>query len=400
MATPTPGLARPALSDAKRIVVKVGTRVLTRDDGRPALARLAGIIEQLADLHHAGREVLLVSSGAVGLGCERLKLEAPLTPEQRQACAAVGQMPLMALYEQGFSRFGIVCAQLLLTRRDFGVRESYLSLRYTMGSLLRAQVVPIINENDVVSTSTEEITDPRSATRREAGVAGFGNNDQLSALVASKLDADLLIMLTDVDGVYATDPRRDSRATLIREISARDEGDDGQAPELGGGTKVSRGGMRSKVSAAHLAAHAGCHAVIASGLTHGNLARVAAGEAVGTWFHARPVPLAARRRWIAFASAPTARLTLDAGAVRAIVEQGASLLAPGVTDIDGEFRSGDVVELCNPAGEIIGRGVANFDEAVTRAWMIGEPPDDLRNHDALVHRDNLALSRGEADPKG
>ncbi|MEO0425377.1 MAG: glutamate 5-kinase, partial [Pseudomonadota bacterium] len=137
MATPSSATARPALANARRIVVKVGTRVLTRDDGRPALTRLAGIIEQLADLHHAGREVLLVSSGAVGLGCERLKLEPPLTPAQRQACAAVGQMPLMALYEQGFSRFGIVCAQLLLTRRDFSLRQSYLSLQHTMGSLLR-----------------------------------------------------------------------------------------------------------------------------------------------------------------------------------------------------------------------------------------------------------------------
>ncbi|MEO0424705.1 MAG: glutamate 5-kinase, partial [Pseudomonadota bacterium] len=303
------------------------------------------------------------------------------------------QMPLMALYEQGFSRFGIVCAQLLLTRRDFSLRQSYLSLQHTMGSLLRSSVVPIINENDVVAR--EEVAETSGDARRDTSALAFGNNDQLSALVASKLDADLLVMLTDVDGVYAKDPRIDPNATLLQEV--RPEEGEEESPTLGGGNAMSRGGMRSKVAAAHLAAHAGCHAVIASGLTHGNLARVASGDAAGTWYHARPA-LAARRRWIAFASAPTARLSLDQGAVHAIVEQGASLLAPGVTAILGDFHRGDVVELCDPSGEVIARGVTHYDAATARAWIRGVPPEHVRSHDALVHRDDLALAPSETDP--
>lgn len=382
---------RQALREARRVVVKVGTRVLARDDGRPALTRLAGIIEQLADLNHAGREVLLVSSGAVGLGRERLKLEAPLTPEQRQMCAAVGQMPLVSLYESGFQRFGIVCAQILLTRGDFGRRDSYLRLRATMENLVRHGVVPIINENDVVAT--EEV-DEQGADLPDVSAMTFGNNDQLSALVAAKLDADMLVLLTDVPGVYSDDPRTSPNARLIDEITPTEESDGDGAPTLGGGNDVSRGGMRSKVAAAYLAAHSGCHAVIASGLEPLSLQRVAAGERLGTWFHAREA-LAAWRRWIAFASAPVARLVLDAGAVEAIRDRGASLLAVGVAEIMGAFDAGDVVELCDGRGEVLGRGVTNYDVTAARAWMAGERPEDLRNHDALIHRDNLALAPSE-----
>lgn len=372
--------ARPEVTAARRVVVKLGTRILTHQDGRLALARLFAIVEATADLARAGKEVLVVSSGAVGLGREALGFaEPPVELADRQACAAVGQTRLMGLYREGFSRLGLVCAQVLLTQSDFDHRVRYLNLRSTLAALLRRGVIPIINENDAVST--EELAFVEGADRPI-----FGDNDRLSALVATKLDADLLLLLTDVDGVYDRPPGEPG-ATVLSRVDPGDELGDTVA---GPGSRDSRGGMRSKVESARIAARGGCHAVIAAGSLPDVVARVSAGEAVGTWFPPGE-RLEARRRWIAYATAPRGTLHLDEGAVRALVDRGASLLAVGVHRVEGDFQQGDVVELRGPQGGLVGRGVVHCAAEAARAWCGGTPPSGIRNHHALVHRDHIVL---------
>lgn len=374
-------LPRPAVAAARRIVIKLGTRVLTHDHGGLALSRLFALVEAAAELHHADREVLLVSSGAVGLGYPTLGFTRP--PEElgeRQACAAVGQTRLMGLYNEGFSRLGLACGQVLLTQGDFEDRVRYLNLRSTLATLLRRRVVPVINENDAVST--EEL-----AFREGEGRHVFGDNDKLSALVASKLDAELLVLLTDVAGLFDRNPHKHPDARLISQV------DDPRTVDhvtTGRGSAVSRGGMRSKVDAAWVAAKAGCQAVIASGVDAAALPQVLAGEACGTWFPACG-NLDARRRWIAFAAAPRGRLYLDIGAVDAVRERGASVLAAGVRQCEGDFREGDIVELLGPDDRVIGRGMVYCDADSARRWCGGTPPAGVRNHHALVHRDHLVL---------
>lgn len=378
----SPGPARPEVAAARRVVFKMGTRVLTRDDGRIALSRLFGIVEAAAGVRAAGKDVLLVSSGAVGLGCDALELES--TPEDlalRQACAAIGQTRLMALYQDGFSQYGLTCAQVLLTGNDFEERSRYLSLRRTLSMLLDAGIVPIINENDVVSTEEIEVVARR-------GRPVFGDNDKLSALVASKLHADLLVLLTDVGGCYDKDPHRHADARLLTRV---DDLDDLAGVNVGkSASGAGRGGMRSKVEAAAVAARGGCHAVVASGRKTETLNRVLAGEDVGTWFPAR-VPLNARHRWIAFAAAPRGALTLDAGAVEALRSRRASLLAAGVRSVEGDFRSGDVVELRDDGGAVVGRGRIPWDAPTVRDWCEGRPPVGVRNAHCLIRRNHFVL---------
>ncbi len=371
---------RAPLLDTRRVVVKLGTRVLTHDDGRLALARLFSVVEALAGFHRRGLEVLLVSSGAVGLGRAALGLEhAPVELSERQACAAVGQTRLMGLYEAGFSRLGLLAAQVLLTSDDFDDRTRYLNLRATLTRLLALRVIPIINENDAVSTE-------------ELALAGaspvFGDNDKLSALVATKLGADLLVLLTDVAGVFARDPRSDPDAPLL----SRYDPERGAAVEAGAANPLGagRGGMRSKIAAASIAARAGCHAVIASGRAAGVLPGIIAGAPVGTWFPASE-GLPARHRWIAFATAVRGTLHLDAGAVAALRERGASLLAPGVRRVEGSFARGDVVALRGPDGAAVGRGITACGAEEARRWCAGDRPDGARNRHALVDRDQLVL---------
>lgn len=372
--------ARPALPSARRVVLKLGTRILTHDDGRLALARLFGIVEAAADLAASGKEVLIVSSGAVGLGVHALRLStAPTELAERQACAAVGQTRLMDLYQQGFSRLGRACGQVLLTQADFDHRERYLNLRSTLQALLRLGVIPVINENDTVST--EELAFIEGEKRPI-----FGDNDRLSALVATKLDAELLVLLTDVDGVYDRDPR-DPGAKVLPSVDPEDPLTHVAAVP---GSGASRGGMRSKVESARIAARGGCHAVIANGRRHDTLRRLFEGEAVGTWF-APHQKLDSRRRWIAFATAARGALHLDAGAVRALRERGASLLAAGVGRVEGDFEAGDVVELRDPEGALVGRGMVHCGADEARRWCGGTPPEGIRNHHALVHRDHLVL---------
>lgn len=375
---------RPELAAARRVVVKVGTGVLTHPDGRPALARLFGVIEGVATAHAAGIEVLLVSSGAVGMGLDALGLDhAPVDLADRQACAAVGQGRLLGLYVEGFARLHVVAGQVLLTEGDLDDRVRYLNLRSTLGALLRRRVVPILNENDTVST--EELAFVEGATRPV-----FGDNDKLSALVAAKLDADALVILTDVDGVHDVDPRHHPDSERLHRIEAEDAAAIEAGLVAGAGSDLARGGMRSKIAAARIAQAAGCQVVVASGLVPSTIGSVLAGEDVGTWFPATSGP-SARRRWIGHATAPRGTLHLDDGAVGALRERGASLLAVGVNRVEGAFRQGDVVAIVGPGGERVGRGLVFCDSETARRWAAGQQPDGVRNHDALVHRDNLAL---------
>ncbi len=373
---------RRSLKTARRIVLKLGTRVLTHDDGRLALARLFSMVEAAATIRSGGREILLVSSGAVGLGRDVLELEE--TPEDlalRQACAAVGQTRLMALYQDGFSQYGLTCAQVLLTEGDLDDRARYLNLRRTLATLLECGVVPIINENDAVSTAEIELSSG-SGSRPV-----FGDNDRLSALVAAKLHADLLILLTDVEGCYDRDPRLYSDARLIPRA------DDPKILEKAVSGKTSeagRGGMKSKVEAAAIASRGGCHVVIASGRRPDVLETILAGEEIGTWVPERG-RLKASHRWIAFAAAPRGILHLDAGAVEALRMRRASLLAAGVEKVEGKFRSGDVVELRGPSGDLVGRGRIPWDSKTVRKWCAGSPPLEVRNAHCLIRRNHFVL---------
>ncbi|MBL8115603.1 MAG: glutamate 5-kinase, partial [Acidobacteria bacterium] len=271
---------------ARRIVVKAGTNVVMQDDGGLALSRLYGLIESVARLRHAGREVLVVSSGAVGLGTMRLGLPArPKTLAAKQAAAAVGQGRLMALYADAFEKLGLVAAQVLLTEEDFTTRERYLNLSATLEELFRLGVVPILNENDTVSTVELKPQEGRSPA--------FGDNDRLSALVASKTNADLLVLLTDVDGLFTESPRKSSAARLVPLVPKL-------TPELLDGAEGTgargRGGMRSKLLAAEIATKGGALAVIANGRTNGVLDRLFAGEELGTLFLPRP-GMSSKKRW-------------------------------------------------------------------------------------------------------
>lgn len=270
---------------------------------------------------------------------------------------------------------GLRCAQVLLTQSDFDDRARYQHLRSALMAMLELGVVPIINENDVVATEELALGEGKV----------FGDNDKLSALVAARLGADLLVLLTDVAGVYDRDPRQHPDARLLERI------DGAEAIEIGGSVSgAGRGGMRSKIEAANVASRSGCNAVIASGREHQSLERLFAGEPVGTFFPARQ-SLDARRRWIAFATAVRGGLRVDAGAVRALRERGASLLAAGVTAVEGDFEAGDVVTLRGPEGAMVGRGVVTCEAEVARRWARGEAPQGVGNRHALIPRDDLVL---------
>ena len=277
---------RPAVAAARRIVLKIGTRVITHDDGRLALPRFFSVVEAAARLRGEGREVLIVSSGAVGLGMETLGFDSmPRELEMRQACAAVGQTRLMGLYEQGFQLLGYVCGQLLLTRDDFDDGVSYRNLHNTLSTLLEREVIPIINENDAIST--EELAYGSGERHRL-----FGDNDGLSALVATRLEADLLVLLTDVDGVFDRDPRQHADASLVERIDIGGERIESVGTAGAANSVAGRGGMKSKLEAASRAACAGCQAIIASGRAVESWPELFAGGTVGTWFPAvaeRPV---------------------------------------------------------------------------------------------------------------
>jgi glutamate 5-kinase len=381
------------ISRARRVVIKLGTAVLMREEGGLALGRFYSFIESIASLKRSGREILIVSSGAVGLGAERLGLErAPGGLPMKQACAAVGQGKLMSLYSQGFEEFGLTTAQLLLTEEDFSNRRRYLNLRGTVASLLEMGSIPIINENDPVSAAELEIDDAQPFRR-----VNFGDNDRLSALVASKVEADLLLILTDVEGLYDADPDGPGEAELIPVVEQITPAIETLAamPAKTKKPSIGRGGIKTKIEAAKIATRSGCDTIVAGGKLAGVIDSVFAGEQVGTLFLSQG-GLPGKRRWIAFATTVTAAVKINEGARHALVDKKASLLAAGVVEIRGGFERGDVVSIIDPSEREFARGVVNYSSEEARR-ISGKHSDTIdqlienRNYDALITRDNLVL---------
>ena len=355
---------RDPLKAAARLVVKLGTGVLTDSSKQPDLAQLEQLVAQVAALRKAGKEIVLVTSGAVGAGMGALGYEKrPAELAELQACAAVGQSQLMTIYEKLFAAHDLHVAQVLLTHDDLEHHERHLNARNTLVTLLGRGVVPIINENDAVSFT--EIK--------------FGDNDKLSALVAALLPADLLVILTTVDGVIENFGRANPKTIpLIEKIDL-----DLEKIAHGTDSETAVGGMASKIQAAKIVVRSGIPLVIASGKKKSVLAKIMAGETEGTLFVAQPNKLHSRKRWIAFFHHPKGALFVDDGAKLALREKGKSLLPPGVARCEGEFAAGDVVRICDLDGTAFARGIARFDSAAVRARKL--PKEEL------VHRDDLVI---------
>jgi glutamate 5-kinase len=375
--TPSAGLG--CVARARRIVVKVGSSLVTNEGRGIDHAAVARWAEEIAALRASDREIVLVSSGAIAEGMQRLGwAERPAAIHALQAAAAVGQMGLVQAYETAFSRFGLHTAQILLTHDDLADRRRYLNARSTLITLLGLGVIPIINENDTVTT--DEIR--------------LGDNDTLGALVTNLIEADVLVLLTDQGGLYSRDPRRDSAAALVRQARAADPALEAMAG--GAGTQVGRGGMLTKVLAAKRAARSGASTIIASGREERVLTRLAAGEAIGTELLADAMTLAARKQWLADHVRLAGHLTLDAGAVRALVRDGKSLLPIGVIACSGEFERGEVVGCCDTEGREVARGLVNYSAAETQRIM-RKPSSEIESllgyvdEPELIHRNNLVL---------
>ncbi|AXK38598.1 glutamate 5-kinase [Crenobacter cavernae] len=362
---------------ASRIVVKVGSSLVTNDGkglDRDALARWAA---EIADLRRRGKEVVLVSSGAIAEGCQRLGWTTrPKAVHELQAAAAVGQMGLAQAYETAFSLHGQKTAQVLLTHEDLADRTRYLNARSTLTALLALNVVPIINENDTVVT--DEIR--------------FGDNDTLGALVTNLIEADALVILTDQQGLYTADPRKDPAAEFVHEAQAGDMALEAMAG--GAGSSVGTGGMYTKIVAAKRAARSGAATVIASGREANVLSRLADGEGIGTQLIAPTTRMAARKQWLADHLKLSGRLVLDAGAARALRENGVSLLPIGVIGVDGDFLRGEAVACVDENGAEVARGLVNYSSDEARLIM-RHPTREIETvlgylvEPELIHRDNM-----------
>lgn len=363
------------------VVVKVGTRVLTTTDGSLDRERITVLASELAEAAASGRRVVLVSSGAVGAGMNALSLpQRPTDLAALQAVAAVGQTRLIEAYDATLRQFDRHAAQVLLTAEDLHDRRRYLNVRNTLFSLLRMQAIPIINENDTVAV--EEL------------MASFGDNDRLAALVTNLLRAPLLIVLSDVDGLYDGDPDHpDSRR--IDTVTKLDDSVLAYAQAVRVG--LSKGGMASKLNAARIVTAAGENMVIASGREPNAIGRILAGERLGTLFTAQGKTISPKKRWLGFSTQPQGQLTLDRGACQAISKGGRSLLAIGVTLVSGQFSKGDVLSLISPEGDELGRGLSNYDAEELRK-IRGRNSDEFSQllghcpYQEVIHRDNLVIT--------
>jgi len=367
------------ISECRRWVVKIGSALLTNDGQGLALEAIDGWVEQMTGLRTRGHEVLLVSSGAVAEGMTRLGWSRrPHALHELQAAAAIGQMGLIQAYESRFARFGLHTAQVLLTHDDLADRQRHLNARSTLRTLLSLGVIPVVNENDTVTT--EEIR--------------FGDNDTLAALVANLVEADLLVFLTDQAGMLDSDPRLNPAATLVAEAQAGDSSLESMASGSGG--MLGRGGMLTKIRAATRAARSGTLTLIASGREPAILERLAADEALGTRLYPACKPFAARKRWLAGRLQARGRLILDTGAVNVLRDFGRSLLPVGVTRVEGEFGRGDLVVCIAPGGEEVARGLVNYSSDESRR-IIGQPSGQIEallgyvDEPELIHRDNLVV---------
>jgi glutamate 5-kinase len=366
------------IAEAKRLVVKVGSALVTNNGEGLDTVAIREWARQIAELREQGREVVLVSSGAIACGMQRLGWEKrPSAVHDLQACAAVGQMGLVQVYESAFSAYGLHTAQVLLTHEDLADRKRYLNARSTLTTLLSLGVVPIINENDTVIT--DEIK--------------FGDNDTLGALVANLVEADCLVILTDQQGLYTADPRKDPQATLISEARAGDPALEAMAG--GAGTRIGTGGMITKVIAAKRAANSGAHTVIASGRERDVMPRLARGESIGTLLVSEMQMLNARKQWLADHLQLNGRLVLDEGAVKAL-DEGKSLLPIGVVEVQGEFERGAAVACVSADGREVARGLINYGSSDARRIARHASCDieeilGYLDEPEMIHRDNMVV---------
>ena len=371
---------REKIASAQRVVVKIGSALLTNDGQGLDVGNIGLWVAQIAQLRAQGKEVVLVSSGSIAAGMKRLGFSSrPTQVNELQAAAAVGQMELVGVYESHFEVHGLCTAQILLTHEDLSNRRRYLNARSSLRTLLNLGVVPIVNENDTVVT--DEIR--------------FGDNDTLGALVANLVEADALIILTDQKGLFDKNTRDHKDATLISHASASDESLDAMAS--GGAGVLGTGGMLTKVRAARLAARSGAHTVIASGREGSVILRVANGEDLGTWLQPEHDRLSARKQWLAGHLKSRGTLILDDGAVRALRQSGTSLLPVGVKDAEGSFSRGDMVMCVDQQGHIVARGLINYSIAETLK-LLGKPSTEraailgYEGEPELIHRDDLVVN--------
>ncbi len=369
------------LKKARRIVVKVGSALVTNDGRGLDRTAIANWARQISSLQKGGKEVIFVSSGAIAEGVLRLGWQKrPSAVSQLQAAAAVGQMGLVQAYEENFSSYGVKTAQILLTHADLADRERYLNARATLTELTAIGVVPVINENDTVVTDEIKV----------------GDNDTLGALVTNLVLADVLVILTDQKGLYTADPRKDPAATFV---SCARAGDPALEKMAGGAASaLSKGGMITKILAAKRAARSGAATIIVSGREENVLMRMASGEAIGTELLSDAEPMHAREKWIADHLRSDGAISVDAGAAKAIRERNTSLLPVGVTAVHGEFLRGDVVSCLSPEGEEIARGIVNYSSGEVRQ-ISGVQSEEVSSilgfaaHPEVIHKDNLTLIR-------
>ena len=370
---------RAGLKDAKRIVVKVGTSTLTYANGKLNLHRMDTLVRELTDLANQGREILLVTSGAVGAGMDRMGLEKrPASIPEKQALAAVGQGILMHIYEKLFAEYGLPAAQVLLTKENSVRHNQYTNSRNALLTLLHMGVVPIVNENDAIAVDELKI----------------GDNDTLSETVATLVDADVLIILSDIEGLYSANPQVDKNAQLLTEIPEI-------TPEIeriagGAGSSLGTGGMHTKIEAAKIAVNAGVTMLIAAGDRAGVLRDILEGQAVGSIFPARESHLKVRKSWLAFGRRIDGDIVVDAGCERAMLSGGSSLLAAGITAVEGDFQAGNTVRVLSVSGREIARGIVNYD-TISLGKILGRQTSEFSKllrgkiYEEVIHRDNMVL---------
>ena len=369
---------REQIKDAKRIVVKVGTSTLLYPNGKINLYRIEHLARELSDLASQGREIILVTSGAIGAGMVRMGLsERPDSMQEKQALASVGQVLLMHLYDKFFTEYGQVAGQVLLTKENFANHNQYINARNTLMTMLKNGIIPVINENDAVTVAEVKI----------------GDNDTLSATVAAIVDADVLIILSDIDGVYDANPQTHPEAKLLSEIAEITSSVEAMAG--GAGSSVGTGGMATKIEAAKIATAAGVTMFIASGGENGMISRILDGEDVGTVFPPKDAHLRARKGWLAFGKRISGILVVDEGCVRAL-KRGSSLLAAGILATEGGYSAGSTVRVLTTDYQEIARGTIAYD-AATVEKLKGRKTSDFTDiisgeiHDEVIHRDNMVL---------
>ena len=372
-------ISRENIDQAKRIVIKIGSSTLTYANGKLNLGKIDKLARQMSDLINQGKELILVTSGAIAVGVARLGLpERPKTIPGKQAAAAVGQGILMHTYEKIFADYGQTVAQVLLTKADAIDRKRYTNCKNTFLALIEQGVLPIVNENDVVAVDEIKI----------------GDNDTLSAIVASVIDADLLVILSDIDGLYTANPQTDPDATLVSEVTHI-------TPEIeksagGAGSNLGTGGMTTKIQAAKIAVNSGVAMMIVSGEQPNIIARVMQGELLGTIFLCRDSRLQFRKRWLAFGCQITGKIFVDDGCANALLQRGSSLLPAGVTRVEDSFDVGATVSVYNSCGQEIARGLVNFTSEDLRTVQGLKTPQveqalGHRVYNEVIHRDNLIL---------